>query len=217
MRVRVKICCIKSKEEAKLAIHAGADALGLVSAMPSGPGVIGEALIANIAATTPPPVATFLLTAATNADSIVHQHQVCRTNTLQLVEHIDVSVHHALRLALPDIKLVQVVHVLGEESIDQAMAYAAHVDALLLDSGNPGLSVKELGGTGRIHNWAVSREIVKRSSIPVFLAGGLKPSNVAEAIREVMPFGLDLCSGVRTEGRLDANLLRAFMDQVATA
>ena len=77
---------------------------------------------------------------------------------------------------------------------------AARVDALLLDSGRPDAQVKTLGGTGLTHDWALSAEIVAQVDRPVFLAGGLRESNVAEAIAQVKPFGVDLCSGVRTEG-----------------
>ncbi len=85
------------------------------------------------------------------------------------------------------------------------------VDALLLDSGNPTLRIKVLGGTGRLHNWSVSRTIRDRVNVPVFLAGGLKPNNVRAAIEAVRPFGVDVCSGLRTDGRLDPTLLHDFM------
>ncbi|HWH84919.1 MAG TPA: phosphoribosylanthranilate isomerase [Burkholderiaceae bacterium] len=210
----VKVCCISSVAEARLAVAAGASALGLVSAMPSGPGVIGEALIAQIAAQVPPPVATFLLTALQHADAIVAQHARCRTSTIQLVDRVEPHELARLRAALPGIRLVQVIHVDGEASIDEAIETAKHVDALLLDSGNQKLAVKELGGTGRTHDWRLSRRIRDAAKVPLFLAGGLTPANVAEAIAAVEPFGLDLCSGVRTDGALDAAKLHAFMRAV---
>jgi phosphoribosylanthranilate isomerase len=213
----VKICCIGSVEEAHLAVHAGASALGLVSAMPSGPGVIDDALIAEIAASVAPPVATFLLTARQDADAIVAQQRACGTSTLQLVDHVPVAELRRLRRALPGIKLVQVVHVRGEESLDEARAVAGHVDALLLDSGNQTLAVKELGGTGRTHDWRLSRRIRDEVDLPLFLAGGLGAGNVADAVHQVAPYGLDLCSSVRTEGRLDAAKLRGFFSALAAA
>jgi phosphoribosylanthranilate isomerase len=209
---RVKICCISSRDEARLAICHGAAALGLVSAMPSGPGVIDEELIAQIAAGVPPPIATFLLTSLTDAAGIVAQHHRCRTSTIQLVDRLERGSYADLRAALPGISLVQVVHVTGEESFAEALAVAAHVDAILLDSGNPALGVKELGGTGRRHDWAISRRIREAVDVPIFLAGGLRPANVAEAIEQVGPFALDICSGVRTDGQLDeAKLSQFFM------
>jgi phosphoribosylanthranilate isomerase len=211
----VKICCISSIEEARLAIDGGASALGLVSAMPSGPGVIADDLIARIAATVAPPVATFLLTSRQDAASIIEQHRHCRTSTLQLVDHVPLAELQKLRAALPGIGLVQVIHVTGEESIDEAQQAASVVDALLLDSGNQKLAVKELGGTGRTHDWRLSRRIRDSVQVPLFLAGGLKPDNVAEAVAAVAPYGLDLCSSVRTDGRLDAAKLRGFFSALA--
>jgi phosphoribosylanthranilate isomerase len=206
---RVKICCISSREEARMAIECGASALGLVSAMPSGPGVIAEEKIAEIAASVPPPIATFLLTSKQDTESIIAQQRLCRTNTIQIVDRF-LGVYEELRSALPGISIVQVIHITGEESIEEAIGVANHVDALLLDSGNPLLAVKELGGTGRRHNWALSRRIRERVEVPVFLAGGLTPHNVREAVREVAAFGIDICSGVRSEGKLDEQKLHAL-------
>jgi phosphoribosylanthranilate isomerase len=169
---RIKVCCIASVDEARLAIAHGASALGLVSAMPSGPGPIDEALIAEIAAHVPPPIATFLLTCATDAETILAQQRRCRTNTLQLVDAVPVDTLRRLRCELPGVALVQVIHV---------------------------------------RDWAVSRRIVETAGKPVFLAGGLKPENVAEAVAQVRPFGLDLCSGIRSDGRLDATKLERFV------
>jgi phosphoribosylanthranilate isomerase len=212
---RVKICCIASIDEAWLAIDHDASALGLVSRMPSGPGPIEESRIAEIATTVPPGVATFLLTCEQDVDAIVAQQRRIGANTIQLVDRLERGTHRDLRDALPGIAIVQVIHVRGEESIDEALEVGPHVNALLLDSGNPSLAVKELGGTGRRHDWSISRRIRERVEVPVYLAGGLRAENVAEAIREVGPFGLDVCSGVRTGGILDANKLDAFMREVA--
>ncbi len=207
---RIKICCIGSLAEARLAIRYGASALGLVSAMPSGPGVIPETLISEIASRVPPPVATFLLASSQDAAEIIAQQRRCRTNTLQLCDRLPFDAYPKLRQALPGIALVQVVHVTGLESLAEARAVAAQVDALLLDSGNQNLPVKELGGTGRTHNWRYSRRICATVDVPVFLAGGLHAGNVSQAIKDVSPFGLDLCSGVRTDGRLDEAKLQSF-------
>jgi phosphoribosylanthranilate isomerase len=207
-RPRVKICCIASYEEAMLAIEHGAAALGLVSAMPSGPGVIPEDRIAEIAARVPPPVGTFLLTSRQDVKSIIEQQRRCRTNTIQIVDRLTQGSYDDLRGELPGISIVQVVHVVGEESVEEAILAAEHVDAILLDSGNPALTTKELGGTGRRHDWALSRRIRELIAIPVFLAGGLKPENVRQAVDEVGPFALDICTGVRSDGRLDAQKLR---------
>jgi phosphoribosylanthranilate isomerase len=209
-RPRIKICCIVSLAEARAAIACGASALGLVSSMPSGPGVIPEETIAEIARQIPPPIGTFLLTSATSAEAIVAQQRRCGTNTLQLCDYVDASVYGDLRRELPGIALVQVIHVTGPEAVDLARAAAEHVQALLLDSGNTSLAVKLLGGTGRTHDWATSRRIRDLAGVPVFLAGGLTAGNVAQAVATVEPFGLDLCSGVRTDERLDPGKLDAY-------
>jgi phosphoribosylanthranilate isomerase len=209
-RPRVKICCISSPDEARIAIERGAAALGLVSAMPSGPGVISEEQIAEIVATVPPSIGTFLLTALQDAETIIAQQRRCRTNAIQIVDRLIHGSYEDLRRALPGISLVQVVHVNGEESMEEAAAVAARVDAILLDSGNPELATKELGGTGRTHDWKLSCRIRERVNVPLFLAGGLKPDNVREAVQTVGPFGLDICSGVRTDGKLDEEKVRAL-------
>jgi phosphoribosylanthranilate isomerase len=208
---RLKVCCIGSIDEARLAVSAGADALGLVSRMPSGPGVIPEELIAEIAAYTPPPVATFLLTSETRADSIAEQHARCRTTTIQLVDTVPITQLRQLRALLPSTKLVQVIHIQGAASIEEAIVAAPWIDALLLDSGNQTLPVKELGGTGRVHDWQLSAKITTSVPKPVFLAGGLTTENVQAALSRVRPFGLDVCSGVRENGALSEGKLRAFV------
>jgi len=214
MTVRIKICCIKDVAEARLAVEKGASALGLVSAMPSGPGVISESAITEIAASVPPGVSTFLLTSLVDADAIIEQHRRCRTSVIQICDRLMSGTHDDIRRALPGVKLVQVVHVGGELSVGEALWQAKTADALLLDSGNQFLAVKELGGTGRTHDWDISARIAASANVPVFLAGGLKPENAAEAVAAVRPFGLDVCSGVRTDGRLDADKLSRFFAAV---
>jgi phosphoribosylanthranilate isomerase len=212
--VRVKICCISSLEEARMAIRYGASAIGLVSDMPSGPGVIAEDRICEIAATIPPAVASFLLTSLQDAREIIAQQRRCGANTIQICDRLESGTYDDLRGALAGVRIVQVIHVTGEESIEEAASLAPHVDAILLDSGNQRLAVKELGGTGRVHDWAISRRIREATGKPLFLAGGLNAGNVAEAIRQVRPFGIDVCSGVRTRGRLDEKKLGGLFEQV---
>jgi phosphoribosylanthranilate isomerase len=215
---RLKVCCVESVEEARVAVALGASALGLVSAMPSGPGVIDEARIARIAAGVPPGVASFLLTSETSVPAIVAQQRRCRTNTIQVCDRLREGRLADLKAQLPGVRVVQVVHVEDGAAVEEAVAVAAEADAILLDSGRPGAPVKELGGTGRVHDWEVSARVrAAIAPVPLFLAGGLRPSNVADAIRAVGPFGIDVCSGVRTDGRLDAGLLGDFVRAIARA
>ena len=211
---RIKICCIASIDEMRLAVASGATALGFVSRMPSGPGPIEEELIASIVPHVPAGLRTFLLTCETSAGPIIAQQRRTGVNTLQLVDAIEPGAHSEIRSELPEVSIVQVIHVTGRESVNEALEIAGEVDALLLDSGNPALAVKELGGTGRVHDWNVSREIRERVPVPVYLAGGLNASNVAEAIRAVEPFGVDVCSGVRSNGNLDPARLAALVSAV---
>ncbi|MBC7264836.1 MAG: phosphoribosylanthranilate isomerase [Chloroflexi bacterium] len=211
---RVKICCIASISEAWTAIRYGASAVGLVSEMPSGPGPIDEALIAEIARQLPPAIGSFLLTSRQDAAEIIAQQKRCGVNTIQLCDRLVSGSYADLRAAMPGVALVQVIHVTGWEALDEARAVAPHVNGILLDSGRPSLPVKELGGTGRTHDWAISRRIREEVDVPVFLAGGLRPDNVAEAIRQVRPYGVDVCTGVRTNGVLDEGKLAAFFHSV---
>ena len=193
-----------------MAITLGASALGLVGAMPSGPGSISDDAIAKIAAIVPPPIATFLLTSRTDPEGIIEHVKLCRVNTVQLVDAIKFDDYAKLRQSLPGIKLVQVLHVQGEDTLHEATEIAPLVDALLLDSGNPGLAVKELGGTGRVHDWTISQRIVASIAKPIFLAGGLNAGNIAQALEIVRPFGVDLCTSVRSDGALDLIKLKEF-------
>jgi phosphoribosylanthranilate isomerase len=214
MATRIKICCIKSVEEAKIAIRFGASAIGLVAKMPSGPGPIPDDLIKEIASTVPPPIGTFLLTSETSVNGIIKHHQRTSTNTIQIVDALSEGTYAQLRNALPYVKIVQVIHVIDENSVNEAIRISESVDAILLDSGNPNLKIKELGGTGRVHNWQLSRQIRINSKCPIFLAGGLKPENVKQAIEEVRPYAVDVCSGVRTDGNLDIQKLENFFEEV---
>ena len=213
-RPKIKICCISSLEEAFLAIKHGADALGLVGNMPSGPGVIADELISQITKHVPPPIATFLLTSERKASDIIAHHQKVQTNTIQIVDSLLEMDYAKIREAIPAIKLVQVIHVLNEKQIDEALEIEPWVDAILLDSGNPNLKVKILGGTGNAHDWKLSRKIREAVKKPVFLAGGINAQNVKQAIEEVNPYGIDLCSSVRTNGQLDASKLDIFFKAI---
>ncbi|MBY6241147.1 phosphoribosylanthranilate isomerase [Methylosinus sp. Sm6] len=217
MRTRIKVCCIASPDEARIAVGEGADALGLVARMPSGPGPISDDAIAEVTAAAPPAVATFLLTCETTADAISAHIRRTHPSTVQIVAPLDPTEAARLAKIEPHVRRVQVVHVAGPDALDLIDAYSAHVHAFLLDSGRPHAPVAELGGTGRVHDWTISAQFVRASALPVFLAGGLSPANVGEAIRRVRPFGVDLCSAVRTDGRLDRLKLQAFVGAVRRA
>lgn len=200
-----------------MAVAAGAWALGLVAEMPTGPGPISDPEIADIVPAVPKGIETFLLTSRTDADGIIAHQRFCRTTTIQMVDHVPHGELVRIRKALPRTRLVQVIHVLDEGSVEEARAVAPLVDMILLDSGKPDAEQRTLGGTGDTHDWNLSLAIRKAIDIPMFLAGGLKPENVAGAVRHVQPFGVDLCSGIRTDGKLDRVKLDAFFDSVNRA
>ena len=214
--MRFKVCCIRDEDELATAVMVGASAVGFVSAMPSGPGPIDDDTIARLLRRVPPGVSAFLLTCETEPDALIEQWRLLPADCLQLVDRVEPSDYRPIREALPGVRLVQVVHVEGEEAVDEARAAVTGAgghgaDAILLDSGRPSAEVRELGGTGRVHEWPVIRAVVEAVDVPVFLAGGLDGGNVAEAVAAVRPYGVDVCSGVRTDGRLDPVKLEAFV------
>lgn len=212
--VKVKICCISSIEEARLAVAYGAAAIGLVGRMPSGPGIITDELIHAIAKTVPQPIQTFLLTSETTTDNIIEHHRKVNTTTIQIVDALSGREYHKIREAIPNVQLVQVIHVLDEGSIKEAIEISEFVDAILLDSGNPNLPTKVLGGTGKTHNWDLSKKIREKISLPIFLAGGINKDNIKKAIEHVQPYGIDLCSSVRTNGQLDESKLEELFKAI---
>ncbi len=215
--VRVKICCIASVEEAWMAIRHGASAIGLISEMPSGPGMIPEEQITEIAASLPLAVGSFLLTSLTDVSEIIAQQRRCRTNAIQLCNPLHTGTYEELKALLPGISIAQVIHVTGREAVDEARRVGPRVDGIVLDSRIVGGSGRapQLGGTGQTHDWTISRQICEEVDVPVFLAGGLRPDNVAEAIRVVCPYAIDVCTGVRTGGKLDESKLAAFLARIS--
>lgn len=214
---RIKVCCIASVAEMQAAVAAGADAVGLVGAMPSGPGPIADHCIAEIAAAVPPLVDAFLLTSEIDAAAIADHVRRTGAPVVQIVSHIHPDQSAKLVRLLPYTRRVQVIHVENAGALAMIDSYAPHVDAFLLDSGRPGAAVPTLGGTGDVHDWDISAAFVSASPRPAFLAGGLTAANVGRAIARVRPYGVDLCSGARSNGQLDPAKLAAFIAAVRQA
>ena len=212
--VRVKVCCITSEEEASAAVSLGADRVGLIAAHPGVETGLSDRVLAETGNWVPETTDRVLLTPYLDAPSIVAHVERVGVGVVQICDHVDQEVHHAIRAACPLLEIVQVVHVESPSSVGLAQVMARSVDALLLDSGVSGADFSALGGTGKIHDWAISRAIVDAVSVPVWLAGGLNPENVGRGIETVRPYGVDLCSGVRSEGALDRSKLRRFMAAV---
>ncbi len=201
MTVHFKVCCIRSAGEAELAIAAGAAAVGLVGEMPNGPGQISDDEIRDIAATIRrrygEKIWTTLLTSRTEGDAITDHIAETGVNTVQIVDAPAAGAYAAIRKAHERVRLIQVIHVEDTGAVDAAKHAAQSVDVILLDSGKPSTAARTLGGTGETHDWAISRQIIEAVPIPVFLAGGLGPDNVAAAVAAVRPYGVDICSGIR--------------------
>jgi phosphoribosylanthranilate isomerase len=185
--------------------------------MPSGPGVIPLDDIASIIKQLPPKTKSVLLTSAQTAQSIYSQHSQVNSWGIQIVDYVNISELVNLRAILPDVQLLQVIHVQDASSIQLALKYSQYVDFLLLDSGNPNSTLKTLGGTGEVHDWEISREICDKSSIPVFLAGGLNTGNILAALAATRPDGVDLCSGLRTDDGLQKDKIIDFFKVLEVA
>lgn len=213
----IKICCMASVDEARLAHAAGATAVGLVGEMPSGPGVIGVDAAASIVQALPSDIDTFFLTSQTRAGEIEQELKQCGANTVQIVRHIEPQEHERLCAALPQVRRVQVVRVEDESALSLIERYGQVVDAFLLDSGRTRGAVPQFGGTGSVHDWSISQRFVEATHLPVFLAGGLSSNNIFDAIAAVRPAGVDVCSGVRTDGVLNPAKLQAFMSEIKRA
>ncbi len=213
----LKVCCIASLEEAQMAMDAGANAIGLVGPMPSGPGVIEDATIAEIAKFVGDKVWSVLLTSRVSVEGICDHVAETGVNTVQIVDEPEPGTYRALRQMASAPRIIQVIHVEDESAIALAQKSAQEVDVILLDSGRPSAPTKILGGTGQQHDWRLSRAIVEAVPCPVFLAGGIRPNNVTDAIRQVRPAGIDLCTGVRQDGALSEELLAALRDAINTA
>lgn len=212
-RPLLKVCCISSVKEALFALDRGADFLGLVGPMPSGPGILSLEDIKTIVISIPKNAKTVLLTSDSDAVAIASTVIDLNVYALQLVRELPLSELKKIRSLLPTTIIFSVVHVIDEKSINMAKSYQDLADFILLDSGDPSNDV--LGGTGDTHNWDYSKRIVKELYKPVFLAGGLHSNNIKQAIEYVNPAGVDLCSGLRTRDALDPEKLTSFVKNMS--
>ncbi len=221
MMLPFKVCCMLSPAEADLAIAAGALAVGLVGEMPNGPGLLTDDAIRTIAdhvsARHGNKIWTTLLTSRTTGDAIADHIADTGVNSVQIVDDPAPGAYGGIRRAHPDIRIIQVIHVEGQSAVEAARHAAEEADFILLDSGKPSAPVRTFGGTGDVHDWSISRKIVEVLDKPVFLAGGLGPENIMDAVAAVRPHGVDICSGLRDKSRAYALVeakLNAFAAQL---
>ena len=208
----VKICGIRRHEDALIAAELGADAIGLlVGQRHNSPDFISAAVARDISRTLPPSVEAVLVTHIENIDELERLLQQSGITTVQLHSEIASSSVERLRGRLPDVKIFKSVHVISADSVAYPEAFRKLADGLVLDSIN--VATDQIGGTGKTHDWSISRQIVTRyPEIPIILAGGLNSENVRSAIEYVHPFGVDVNSGTKgSDGFKDARKMREFI------
>ncbi|MHC8597672.1 phosphoribosylanthranilate isomerase [Arenicellales bacterium IMCC55707] len=216
-KTQIKVCCIANAEEAQIALNQGINAVGLVGHMPSGPGVIGSDRAASIIAALPGGVDSFFLTSHELGRDIVEALGVIKASTVQIVRHIDPVEYLPIIENLPNLRRIQVIHVENDSALGLIERYNEVADAFLLDSGKTMGTNPQFGGTGKVHDWVISKQFVQSTDLPVYLAGGLSSENVFRAVTEVRPAGVDVCSGVRSNDTLDLEKLQAFVQEVKRA
>jgi len=205
----IKVCGIRSVEEAAGAVDAGATAIGvLVGVAESVPDRVTPDVGKKIAASVPGGVTTVMVTHLTDPEEVADIAGYMKVRAVQVHGDMDVRGLRTLRSLLPGVLIIKTIHVTGDEAAFRARDYAAAADMLLLDTAAGG----KIGGTGVTHDWSVSAEIVESSRVPVILAGGLNPENVAAAIEKVKPDGVDANSGLEHEdGSKDFEKIKAFV------
>lgn len=209
--MRVKICGIRSVEDALTAISAGADAVGFLVGITH----LAEDKISNEEAKKiidylPPFVSTVAVTHLQDIDKIVEMCEYLGVNTLQIHDYLSPENVLECKKRLPGIKLLKAIHVMQscDEALEMSHSYENIVDAIILDSRTK----DRLGGTGNVHDWNISKKIVEEISIPVILAGGLTDENVYDAVKKVNPYAVDVNSGVEMNGFKDFKKVKRFVD-----
>ncbi len=194
----LKVCCIQNIAEALSCIERQVHMIGFVSAMPTGFRLLTDLQIKDIISQLPPSeTLSVLLSSRTSAAGLVDHIRYTGAQALQIVDELSQDVLRQVREQLPELKIIQVIHVTSPKDIEKAQSIESLVDYILLDSGKQQGNPKALGGTGLTHDWSISAELVRSLSKPVMLAGGLKLQNIAEAIDTVGPAGIDICTGLR--------------------
>jgi phosphoribosylanthranilate isomerase len=210
----VKICGIRRREDALIAAELGADAIGLlVGQRHNSPDFISATVARDIDRALPPSVEAVLVTHVEDIDKLERLLQESEIRTVQLHSEIAPSSVERLRGRLPHLKIFKSVSVISADSVAYPEAFAQLVDGFVLDSIN--LATDQVGGTGKTHDWSVSRQIVMRyPEIPSILAGGLNSENVRSAIEQVHPFGVDVNSGTKAPDEFkDPRKIEAFIIQ----
>jgi phosphoribosylanthranilate isomerase len=190
--LKTQIYTMQSVEEAHEVIAQGVDHIGLTPSNRGLPGEIDLITAREIVNAVKDTAVCVALTVESELEEIVNMVQVVQPDILHLCGLENSLLPDAvasLKNLLPDMPIMQAISVAGPEAVDTALAYQDVSDYLILDTQAP--DIEGIGASGKIHDWNVSREIVHSVNIPVILAGGLSPDNVAEAIKHVQPWGVD--------------------------
>jgi phosphoribosylanthranilate isomerase len=209
--MKVKICGIKTEHDLKMAVNAGADAVGFITEVPvDSPRKISISETSRLISKVPVFVTSVLVIMPRNADEAI--------NMIHEAKPTAVQIHNALPLAElrnireTGVRIIKTIpvseHADTEMLIDLIKDLSGIADAVLLDTAIDG----KTGGTGVSHNWELSGKVVLSAGMQVILAGGLTPSNVSEAVQCVRPYAVDTASGVETDGKKDEKKVIDFIN-----
>ena len=207
--VRVKICGITREEDLAVAVAAGADAVGFLVGVPSSPRNLTIERAERLLRQVPIFVDSVVVTAPQSIDGLAEICETLKPSAIQI--HGKKSfVASELREQIKDARLIKTVYVTKDALNETAIEELKTFDAVLLDSVAKG----QYGGTGRVHDWNMSRQIREAvAPLPLILAGGLKPENVKEAVQTVQPYAVDVASGVESQPAVkDHGKVRAFVE-----
>ena len=214
---RIKICGMKDRISVKMAVRCGADAVGFITEVPvDTPRKIGRETARDLVASTPPFVTSVMVCMPDDPGHALELITYVQPDAVQIHSSIEIEELKEIKEA-SRVKLIKTVHIDQDTDVENTLAYISQlehiVDAILLDTKVDG----KTGGTGTVHDWTISKNVIAGSPLPVILAGGLKPENVAEAVRIVRPYAVDTASGVETDGSKDGDKVQTFIQQVQGA
>lgn len=211
--VRVKICGLTSLRDLQWAVEAGADAVGFVVGVPESPRNISLDDARRLIDATPVFVDPVVVTVYEDLKQLKKIRRILNPRIIQI--HGSICMHDEIRKIFSDAQIIRALHAKNDEIVKFAVETSERFDALLLDSYAPG----KLGGTGKTHDWTLSRRV--RDAVypkPFILAGGLNPKNVKKAICTVRPFAVDVSSGVESSpGVKDSEKIFEFVKKAKEA
>jgi phosphoribosylanthranilate isomerase len=208
-RVRVSVCAAKNEEDVRAVVAGGADAVGvLVQTRHTAEDAVDLHVAAKILDIVPPYVSRYAVTHAAALEDLITCVDELPIDTLQLHDHVLPQVVTRLRTLRPHLRILKAVHVTNE--IPSVQPWGELCDGLVFDTVN--LAEDRIGGTGKVHDWRLTRVAQGTIATPVILAGGLTPENVCQAVRAVRPWAVNVNSGVELNGMKSEQLVREFVN-----